>query len=181
MFKITVNNKPADAKSRAIGKGVTVADIVAKAINVGFESLEQYEKDFYLSSLAERLNKSVESLTDVEILESCKADKVSYFKEYCEIKIVEGFTASNGHFYRTNRDDQTNMIGQKDDLTDTPVDVVYWKTENAGYVAHSKEEWLQIYKEAFMHKKAILFKYDTIKRKISLAKTLDEVMLISWN
>lgn len=114
---------------------------------------------------------------------------LSYFQDLkkaelnrqCEEAIVQGFTASNGHVYRTNRDDQTNMIGQKDELmSKTSITTVPWKTEDAGYIVHTREEWLTVYAEAFAHKKNQLFKYDTLKGEVYKCERKEEVDIIKW-
>lgn len=107
--------------------------------------------------------------------------KSAELKQKCEDAIVFGFTASNGHFYRTNRDDQTNMIGQKDEIaTDETITQVAWKTEDVGYLMHTREEWLTIYQEAFNHKKTQLFKYDSLKKQVYTCTTKEEVDAIVW-
>lgn len=120
------------------------------------------------------------SFTEDE-LEDIRDSKISELNDLCEGKIVKGFLASNGHWYRTNRDDQTNMIGQKDELTADPsILTILWKTEDAGYVIHTREEWLQIYKEAFQHKKTQLFKYDAYKNEVRTLTEPTEIKNFKW-
>src|SRR5437763_9836650 len=83
-----------------------------------------------------------------DILADAKANKIRELNNKCEAVIVAGFTSSNGHTYRTNRDDQVNMIGQKDDLADGTVTVIPWKTEDVGYINHTRDEWFTVYSEA---------------------------------
>lgn len=117
----------------------------------------------------------------VNVLEKKKIEKIQEMNDICEQKIVEGFLSSNGHYYRTNRDDQINMIGQKDALLADPSIVsVQWKTEDMGYIDHTREEWLQVYGEAFTHKKTQLFKYNTLKQQIQATTTIEEIDLITW-
>lgn len=117
-----------------------------------------------------------------KILENMKNAKIEDLNRTCEESIEAGFISSNGHHYRTNRDDQVNMIGQKDELTeDLEITVVSWKTEDLGYIDHSRDEWLLVYKEAFAHKKAQLLKYDDLKKQVLLCQTIEEVQAIQWN
>ncbi|MCA1025794.1 hypothetical protein LCM23_06790 [Cytobacillus kochii] len=119
--------------------------------------------------------------SDVLELERAKSGKNSKLKKACEESILAGFSSANGHFYRTNRDDQTNMIGQKDILnSDESISTVQWKTEDAGYIAHTREEWLKVYNEAFMHKQKQLFKYDSLKSQVLSATTQEELDSINW-
>lgn len=55
-----------------------------------------------------------------------------------------------------------------------------WKTEDFGYVDHTRDEWLTVYSEAFGHKKEQLFKYDQLKEMTSGCETLDEVKGVAW-
>lgn len=158
----------------AINEGLISKETVDnKIVTNGYKTLDERELEFL--NIEYGIN-SVE-----EKLEYFKRIKTLFFKEKCESTIEEGFTASNGNFYRTNRDDQTNMIGQKDSISDNPsILEVPWKTENKGYIIHSREEWLRIYREAFAHKQNQLFKYDTIKNETINATTLEELMAINW-
>lgn len=118
---------------------------------------------------------------DAEYLEKLKAIKKEKFKSMCEEDILIGFTATNGHFYRTNRDDQLNMSGQKTELDDDlSITTVAWKTEDVGYIIHTREEWLNIYIQAFQHKKKTLEKYNTLKLQIRDAITETELAGITW-
>lgn len=111
----------------------------------------------------------------VDRLADAKASKIAEFKALCESTIEAGFTSSNGHTYRTNRDDQINMIGQKDDLSDGTITVVPWNTEDAGYVNHTPDEWLTVYSEAFNYKKKQLLYYNSLKEKVNAIVVSDTV------
>lgn len=122
----------------------------------------------------------IHSIND-NILNQEKEKKVAELKQKCENAILAGFTSSNGHFYRTNRDDQTNFMGQKEELNDKPdMLVVPWKTEDVGYINHAREEWLTIFYEGLSHKKAQLYKYDTLKKQVESLTTIEEVQAIVW-
>jgi hypothetical protein len=150
-------------------------------IDNGYDKFSLAEKNALISELANRFKLSFLEVNEQFVLNHHKSLKIEMFKELCESEIEKGFTATNGHFYRTNRDDQINMIGQKDLLnTITTIEAIMWKTEDAGYVEHTKSEWLDIYTQAFMHKQEMLFKYNELKRKISEATTHTEVMSMTW-
>jgi hypothetical protein len=118
----------------------------------------------------------------VGIFEERKKDKIQEMSSVCEQKIIEGFLASNGHHYRTNRDDQLNMLGKKIDIQDNVnILTVYWKTEDVGYVTHTREEWLQMFKEACHHKELNLFKYNTLKMQVENATTDAEILAVNWD
>lgn len=123
----------------------------------------------------------VEGKSSDDIFNSMKSDRILQFKSQCESEIEKGFTATNGHFYRTNRDDQINMIGQRNELLENEaMTTVLWATEDAGYIEHAREEWLDIYKQAFDYKKGQLFKYDSLKQEANEASTHEELTQITW-
>ncbi|MGJ9384898.1 hypothetical protein [Salipaludibacillus sp. CF4.18] len=62
----------------------------------------------------------------------------------------------------------------------TTITNIMWKTEDFGYVDHTRDEWLTVYSEAFGHKKEQLFKYDQLKEMTSGCETLDEVKGVAW-
>jgi len=65
--------------------------------------------------------------------------------------------------------------------TDPLIETVMWKTEDAGYISHTREGWLDIYRQAFTHKQTQLFKYDTLKKQVNDAKTHEELTAITWD
>ncbi|MGO5676936.1 DUF4376 domain-containing protein [Bacillus subtilis] len=130
--------------------------------------------------IADKLGKLPYEITEDVILQHHKNLKNDLLSEACEEEIIKGFTASNGHVYRTNRDDQVNMIGQKGILDDTDsAEPIKWRTEDAGWIDHTKDEWLQVYKEAFDFKKSTLLKYASLKDQVNNATTHDEIVKIT--
>ena len=148
----------------------------------GLKGMNVYEfnrtVEFYMSTLS----MTSEQVDATFLLGKLKELKIEELRLLCESNIESGFTATNGHFYRMNRDDQLNMIGQKDFLQDNPEEnVVYWKTEDAGYISHTREEWMSIHSQAFLDKKEKLFKYDGLRTRVRNATTSDEVVSIFWD
>jgi hypothetical protein len=163
---------------------VTVLSAMENAlIEKGFDNMSVYEKNNLIVLIADGLGIGYSDVTSDTILNYHKQIKTPILSDQCEDDIVNGFTSTvNGHHYRTNRDDQTNMIGQKDELMDDQsITIVPWKTEDQGYIDHTRDDWLTIYHEAFQAKKQKLFKYDSLKKKVIDAKTHDEIVLIKWD
>jgi hypothetical protein len=147
----------------------------------GFNAFSLAQKNSLISILAGREGLMYSEISEEYILNHHKKIKVDILSETCELEILKGFTATNGHVYRTNRDDQVNMIGQKDELNAEPsISTVHWKSEDAGYIPHTREEWLKIYVEAFAYKKTQLFKYNTLKQRVLAALTHEEIVSIGW-
>lgn len=147
-----------------------------------FDKFNISEKNALISELANRNGLMFHEVDNEYILNHHKKLKIELLKEQCETAIEKGFVASNGHTYRTNRDDQINMIGQKDELmADETINTVLWKTEDEGYIEHTRDEWLNVYSEAFAFKKAQLLKYDSLKKLVNEAKTHEDIIAISWD
>lgn len=117
-----------------------------------------------------------------EELNTHRTAKIKELSEICEQKIIDGFVSSNGHTYRTNRDDQVNMIGQKDALTiDNTISTVYWRAEDVGsWIPHTREEWLIVYNEAYHHKQSTLMRYNELKNKVLEEQNYDIITLVKW-
>lgn len=151
-------------------------------LKFGYGSFTVSLKNQFVQMISDRKSLPFTSITEQFIFNYHKELKQEFIKLQCEEDVLTGFTASNGHVYRTNRDDQTNMIGQKDFLNDHPeVTTVKWKTEDQGYIVHTREEWLKVYLEAFYNKMMKLEKYNQLKEKISLATTEAEIIAVDWN
>jgi hypothetical protein len=159
-----------------------LTDLESKLLDNGYNYFGINEKNEFIKFLANRNGVPFNQITDEYILGYHKELKIEKLSKECESNILSGFTASNGKVYRTNRDDQINMIGQKDKLqSDETITSVMWKTEDSGYAEHTREEWTTVYGEAFDHKSRQLFKYDRLKNLILGATTDTEVTNIGWD
>lgn len=151
-------------------------------LNKGLKGMNLYESNRLMEYYMDFYKKKSSEINAVFLLEKLKSLKLEKLRLDCEDDIESGFTASNGHFYRTNRDDQLNMIGQKDWLNDFPdEEVVYWKTEDAGYISHTRQEWISVYNEGYVIKRDKLFKLDQLRRVVLRATTSEEVVSIKWH
>ena len=158
-----------------------LTDLEMKLINEGVAEFSLYDMNKLIVFVAVTKEIVYSDVTTQVLLDYHKEIRIGHFSELCEDAIVEGFTASNGHTYRTNRDDQMNMAGQWMALQSDPsVTTVSWKTEDAGYIDHTRAEWLGIYAEAFNHKKEQLIKYNTLKVQITNATTDVDVVAVKF-
>jgi hypothetical protein len=131
--------------------------------------------------LEEELTQLELEIRDADRLVQSKQNKVIKLSEQCRNSIVNGFTATNGHQYRLELEDQLNMQGQKSELDDDPsITTVPWRTIDVGYINHTREEWLTVYAEAFQHKKTQLFKLDNLRTQALNATTQSELDAIVW-
>jgi hypothetical protein len=115
-------------------------------------------------------------------LEQYKTFKIEELKKKCQEDIYSGFISQvNGHHYRTNADDQINFLGKFNQLmSDTSITTVMWKTEDVGYIEHTRDDWLTIYNEGLTAKEQKLFKYDQLRQQVMDATTKEEVEAITW-
>jgi hypothetical protein len=152
-----------------------------KMLEIGYESFNLKDKNEFVSYLADKNALKYSDLTDEYILNHHKKLKIADFSERCEKDIIDGFIATNGHKYRTNRDDQKNFFGKALELMIAPTVIsVLWKTEDVGYITHSRQEWIDVFMEGVSHKETILHKYNTLKTNINNAVTEAELLLITW-
>jgi hypothetical protein len=154
--------------------------VKSKLLSNGYDGLTVFEKNDLAIMISTESGMILNEITPDYILQYHKNIKKAALSQQCDDIISAGFTASNGHTYRTNRDDQINMIGQKDDLADGSITVVPWKTEDAGYIDHTREEWLGIYGEAFAYKKQQLLHYNTLKKAVTDALTHPDIIAVTW-
>jgi len=153
----------------------------AELVEMGYKNLSLTDKNNLISMLATRNSVPFTEITESYVLNHTKTLKKQMLSVQCEEEVLKGFVSSNGHTYRTNRDDQMNLMAQKDYLNTHPEEAeVMWKTVDAGYVKHTREEWLKVYEEGFQDKKKKLFLYDTLCHKVDTAVTDEELVLITW-
>ena len=153
-----------------------------RLLAVGFGKFTTDEKNQFVMELANKLDMAFTDVTEAYVFEYHRALKKEIMSLTCEDAILQGFTASNGHHYRTNRDDQLNFLGQKEALNDDPtISTVEWKTEDVGYIDHTKEEWIKVFYEALNFKTKTLKKLARIKIYISNATNDTELTAIRWS
>ncbi|KZE55707.1 hypothetical protein AV540_26220 [Brevibacillus parabrevis] len=113
------------------------------------------------------------SLTPPEAsLEQVKQDKIDFLNRECFEAIYAGFTSdSTGHQFRFNEEDQANFNQQstlfllKPDLAETQ-----WKTEDAGIVSLTREQFIEVVLEAGQHKHQQIARYWGLKAQVESAK-----------
>jgi XkdW protein/Domain of unknown function (DUF4376) len=110
-----------------------------------------------------------------------KSEKLEELNVACQSTILGGFTASNGHVYQFDFKDQDNIAQQMlfivNDLTIATID---WKTIDAGIVTHTRDEFLQMCKDADNHKRSNFAKYWTLEAQLNTLTTEDEIKNINW-
>jgi hypothetical protein len=99
----------------------------------------------------------------------------------CQNEILKGFTSANGHSYQFDFKDQDNLTQQMLFLVQDPtIEEISWKTLNEGVVVHTREEFLQVCKDADIHKRSNFGKYWSLEVQLNSATTEEEIVRIIW-
>lgn len=117
------------------------------------------------------------------LLEHYKQDKISELNEACEETILAGFYCeATGHYYEFSAYDQMNFTQQYIRLMANPNEAgpIRWKTEDAGVIEHTREEFLAVCDAAEVHKRGNIEHYWKLKERVGQATTFEEVNAIHW-
>jgi hypothetical protein len=122
----------------------------------------------------------------IDSLQVQKDNKLNELNKVCNQSISKGFYSSvlgEEHFYRFNlEEDQINFNQQATMLLlNASVTSVYWKTEDAGILLHSREQFLQLLDDASNHKQNNIDYYWQLKNQVLNATTIEEVNSIVWS
>lgn len=152
-------------------------------MSVGYNKLNKEDKNRLVNYIAQKEGALLTEITEEYIFNMIKRIRINELSEICQETILQGFKSPNGHIYRTNRDDQINMIGQKSLLElDKSIETVQWKTEDVGYLVHDREGWIRdIYMYGMKFKASQLFKYDHLKKRILQAETEEDILIVAWD
>lgn len=114
-------------------------------------------------------------------LEFRKQQKINDLNNQCEAAILGGFTAANTHRYGFSQYDQLNFTQQLALMnTDPAIASIDWKTEDAGVLTHTREEFVALVREAEAHKRGKIVQYWTLKAQVQAAATEAEVDAVTW-
>ena len=162
---------------------IGLTQVEKSLMEVGLAGMTLEEKNDLVSVIARKENKSYFEIDEDFILNYHKNLKKDVFSEISDETIVNGFVSSNGYSYRTNRDDQLNMIGKALQLVLKPdIPSVSFRTNELGYIDHDRDEWIdKVYIEGLEHKENTLAKYNMLKYQTSLANTEPELLSVKWD
>jgi len=116
-------------------------------------------------------------------LERYKAEKIAELNNACEATILAGFYCeATGHVYEFSAYDQMNFTQQYLILTSNLelTAPILWKTEDAGVVEHTREEFIAVCETAEKHKRGNIEKYWQLKAQVENAATFEEVNAVQW-
>jgi hypothetical protein len=117
-------------------------------------------------------------------LDEIKAQKISELDQTCNQTILSGFTSSalgDPHEYDFDYEAQQNLAGMLSLFNaDATITDVTWKTKDAGPLVHTKEQFLQLYKDGFDFKNSNIGKYWTLKAQVLSAGDKAGVDSVTW-
>jgi hypothetical protein len=110
-----------------------------------------------------------------------KKDKIVELTEACDKAIAQGFTATNGHTYQYQTNDQANINKQLTLLllNDTITDVL-WKTVDAGAINHTRDEFIALATDASNHERNNIGKLWQLEAQVNSAIDEDSINLVVW-
>ena len=165
-------------------KVIVLSEIEETLLKIGFDSMGSSDRNRLISTIARKENKSFDQIANsAYLLQYHKDLKTNLLSAKCDDVISEGYVAGvNGNTYRTNFNDIFYMMGQKLELVyNTEITKILWKTMNAGYVNHTREEWLAVYKEGYLRVKYFLFRYDQLATLIQTCENHEDIVGITWD
>lgn len=111
-----------------------------------------------------------------------KQKKIAEFHNLCTETIMLGFTSrSMGYQYGFNELDQMNMTQQMLLFLNKPeLTIVDWKTEDAGVITHTRQQFLTVVTEADTHKRGWINYYWNKKIEINNQTTVEGVHSVEW-
>lgn len=125
--------------------------------------------------------KPTQEQLDTAWIGHCKQDRISQLGYDCQNTIYSGFTGTNGHQYQFEDKDQANLTQQMLFLVNDPTIMsVSWKTLDVGVISHTRDEFLQVCKDANNFKSSNFGKYWTLEAQVNSATTEDEINAIVW-
>lgn len=128
--------------------------------------------------------KWVEGRMTTDLLDVSKKSKIAELNAKCNETILASFTSSAlgvTHTYGFSYEDQQNLASMLSMFNaDSTITTVDWKTKDAGILAHSKAQFLQICKDAQTHKQSNIVKYWTRKGQVESKTTTQEISSIVW-
>ncbi|MNW28270.1 hypothetical protein D3C74_50920 [compost metagenome] len=115
-------------------------------------------------------------------LDSYKDALIKQLSDTCENTIYAGFDSTAvGHKFSFGPLDQLNFTQKFAVFTQNPKELsTVWKTEDAGLLVFTREQFFQITKEAENFKMNLISKYWKLKEAVKNAKTFAELNAIRW-
>ena len=121
--------------------------------------------------------------TNLDNLDSFRARKIIDLDAKCCSDIEKGIVSQvTGHTYRFNKDEDQGNFTQKflDIVNGTAPATIYWKTEDAGILPHTQEQFKAVFKELGDAKEYLISRYWELKNTLQTATDFKGVMGVTW-
>jgi hypothetical protein len=129
----------------------------------------------------EGANQPTQEELQIAWIDFLKSEKLNELNIACQSTILSGFVGSNGHTYQFDFKDQDNITQQMLFLVNDPtIATIDWKTIDAGIITHTRDEFLQMCKDADAHKRSNFAKYWTLEGQLDILTTEEEIKNINW-
>lgn len=156
-------------------------EVVADVHELNCLTGEVVERDFTLEELTQR---EAEYLASIPTLEQVKEQKILELNTACNQEILNGFPSScTGieHQYKFDMEYQGNFAQQGVMLSlDATLETVPWPTSDAGMIVHTREQFIQLCKDAQAWKATNLYRYFGLKAQVEACETIEAVEAFVW-
>jgi hypothetical protein len=129
-------------------------------------------------------NNVVYNANPVISLDKVKENKILELNTACNQSILNGFPSScTGieHHYKFDMEYQGNITQQGVMLTlDPTITVVPWPTSDAGVIAHTKDQFIELCKEAQNWKGANIYRYFGLKAQVEACTEIEDAEAFMW-
>jgi hypothetical protein len=121
--------------------------------------------------------------TTAQQLASAQTAKLAELNDKCGQVIVSGFVSSAlgvVHTYPSDLEAQGNLGMALKRLEDTTLASLYFKTIDAGYLAHTKTQLTQVFYDGFDYGNVQITHYNQLKAQVNAATTAAQGQAIVW-
>ena len=117
-------------------------------------------------------------------LQKIKEQKILELNTACNQTILGGFPSSctgAGHEYKFDMEYQGNITQQGVMLTlDQTITVVPWPTKDEGVIPHTRDQFIELCKEAQEWKGANIYRYFGLKAQVEACTDIEQVNAFAW-
>ncbi len=150
-------------------------------LSTGYDNMPYDLKNMIVADLANNFGITFNEVTMDMILDVHKTLKLAEIRELHQMELDSGFIHPvTGSMYDISLNKQVDMTGIRVLLQTTNQEVVEWLTEDSGVVAHTEEEFIDLFERVVSYKKALDTKLIKINESIMLAKTAEDILHLDW-
>jgi len=141
-------------------------------------------KDGSTQDIIEQINTAIENYDIKYSLQNAKEVKILELNTACNQTILGGFVSDctdEEHFYKFDMEYQGNFAQQGVMLSlDPTIATVIWPTSDSGVLPHSREEFIQLCKDAQDWKATNIYRYFGLKAHVEACTEISQVSEFVW-